>query len=167
MLFGFSWLIPRERRECFPAKPMRLTFLWEAKAGGRTECSCGKCSALRSPSQRAAMADAPQCVICPKIPPCGGECGRHIIAEPFQAPSDYLKQNRDALAGCIPIHFIFSASALEACLWAVGVVSLRSCLSCGSRQRAVYFRYSAQSVRRISPLRMKVSCMPNAAESTW
>lgn len=40
MLFGFSWLIPRERRECFPAKPMRLTFLWEAKAGGRTEWSC-------------------------------------------------------------------------------------------------------------------------------
>ena len=30
-----------------------------------------------------------------------------------------------------------------------------------------YFRYSEKSVRRISPLRMKVSCMPNAAESTW
>ena len=61
MLFGFSWLIPRKRRECFPAKPMRLTFLWKAKAGGRTECSCGKCSALRSPSHRAAMADAACC----------------------------------------------------------------------------------------------------------
>ena len=124
-------------------------------------------TALRWLMQRAAMAEAPQCVICPKLPSCGEECGRHIIAEPFQASSDHLKQNRDALAGCIPIHFIFSASALETCLWAVGVVSLRSCLSCGSRLRAVYFRYSAQSVRRISPLRMKVSCMPNAAESTW
>ena len=61
MLFGFSWLIPRKRRECFPAKPMRLTSLWEAKAGGWTECSCGKCSALRSPSHRAAMADAACC----------------------------------------------------------------------------------------------------------
>lgn len=40
MLFGFSWLIPRERKDCFPAKPMRLTFLWEAKAGGRAEWSC-------------------------------------------------------------------------------------------------------------------------------
>lgn len=40
MLFGFSWLIPRERRECFPVKPMRPTFLWEAKAGGMAEWSC-------------------------------------------------------------------------------------------------------------------------------
>ena len=61
MFFGLSWLIPRERRECFPAKPMRLVFLWEAKAGGRAECSCGRCSALRSPSHRAAMADAACC----------------------------------------------------------------------------------------------------------
>lgn len=92
MLFGFSWLIPRERRECSLAKPMRLTFLWEAKAGGRenghvknaVHCEA-RCTALRWLMQRAAMADAPQCVICPKIPPCGKECGRHIIAEPFQA----------------------------------------------------------------------------------
>lgn len=30
-----------------------------------------------------------------------------------------------------------------------------------------YFRYSAQSVRRMSPLRRKVSCMPKAAERAW
>lgn len=175
MFFGFSWLIPRERRDCFPAKPMRLVFLWEAKAGGRAEWSCGKGSALRSPSHRAAMGDA----AC-----CDGRCTavRHLPQDTvmwrgvwhaglcravFKPLLAICKQNRDALAGCIPIHFIFPASALEACLWAVGVDSLRSCLSCGSRLRAVYFRYSAQSVRRISPLRMKVSCMPNAAESTW
>lgn len=40
MFFGLSWLIPRVRREHFLAKPMRLTFLWEAKAGGRAEWSC-------------------------------------------------------------------------------------------------------------------------------
>lgn len=117
--------------------------------------------------QRAAMADAPQCVICPKIPPCGKEWAGILLQSRSKPLHAVCKQNRDALAGCIPILFIFSASALEACLWAVGVVSLRSCLSCGSRLRAVYFRYSAQSVRRISPLRMKVSCMPKAAESTW
>lgn len=166
----FLWLslyIIKEWEECFSAKRTSQIFPWEAKAGGRAEWPCGKCSALRGSSHCVAMADAPQCVICPKIPSCGGECGRHIIAEPFQAPSDHLKQNRDALAGCIPIHFIFSASALEACLWAAGVASLRICLSCGSSLRAVYFKYSLQSVRRISPLRMKVSCMPKAAERAW
>lgn len=74
MIFVLSWLIPRERRECSLAKPMRLTFLWEAKAGGRAECSCGKCSALRSPSHRAAMADA----AC-----CNGRCTavRHLLQD--------------------------------------------------------------------------------------
>lgn len=32
MFFGLSWQIPGERRECFPAKPMRLVFLWEAES---------------------------------------------------------------------------------------------------------------------------------------
>ena len=60
----FLWLslyIIKEWEECFSAKRTSQIFPWEAKAGGRAEWPCGKCSALRGSSHCVAMADAACC----------------------------------------------------------------------------------------------------------